>query len=147
MQIVLSAAAVYLFLLVIFRLSGRRTLGQMTAFDFVLVLIISETTQQALTGTDYSLTRCFLVVLTLIALDNLLGHLKRKSPAVDRWLDGCPMILVKDGRLLEDRCRMMLVDEHDVLAAARVQEGISDLDRIHLAVLETDGKISVIPRK
>ena len=88
MDSVARGAAVYLLLLLIFRLAGRRTLAQMTSFDFVLLLIISEAAQNAMIGDDFSVTNGALFVLTLVGLDVLLSQVKRWWPAAERWLDG-----------------------------------------------------------
>ena len=95
MDAVLRATAVYFFLLVVIRISGRRTLGEMTTFDLILVLIIAETTQQALLGEDLSLTNAFLLITTLVTIDIGISLVKRRSRAVDdRLIDGVPMIFV-----------------------------------------------------
>src|SRR5690606_12768697 len=91
MDAVLSALAIYVFLLVVLRIGGKRTLGQTTTFDFVLVLIIAETTQQALLGDDFSVTNALLLIATLVGLDIALSLLKRKWPKLDRLIEGVPM--------------------------------------------------------
>lgn len=145
MDAVLRGAAIYIVLLIVLRLSGRRTLGEMTAFDFVLLLIIAETTQQALLGDDFSVTNAFILIVTLVSLDILLSHLKTRFDGFDRILDGLPMVVVEDGRPLTDRLRRSRLDEHDVLAAARRLQGLERMEQIKYAVLEADGKISIIP--
>jgi uncharacterized membrane protein YcaP (DUF421 family) len=139
-------AAVYLLLLLIFRLAGRRTLAQMTSFDFVLLLIISEATQNAMIGDDYSLTNGMLVVLTLVGLDVLLSHVKRWYPAAEKWLDGKSTIIVEHGHPNMEVMSLARVDERDVLTAARETQGLERMDQIKYAVLETSGGISIIPR-
>jgi len=146
MDSLIRAATVYLVLLLIFRLAGRRTLAQMTSFDFILLLIISEAAQNAMIGDDYSLTNGFLAVLTLVGLDILLSYVKRWSPLADRWIDGQPTIVVEQGRLRKDWMRRARIDERDILAAARETHGLERLDQIKYAVLETSGGISIIPR-
>ncbi|HKY73676.1 MAG TPA: YetF domain-containing protein [Nitrospira sp.] len=146
MDSVARGAAVYLLLLLIFRLAGRRTLAQMTSFDFVLLLIISEAAQNAMIGDDYSVTNGALVVLTLVGLDVLLSQVKRWWPMAERWLDGKPTIIVEHGRPKIDIMNNARVDERDVLAAARETQGLERMDQIKFAVLETSGGISIIPR-
>ena len=146
MDAVTRGAAVYLLLLIIFRLAGRRTLAQMTNFDFVLLLIISEATQNAMIGEDYSVTNGALVVLTLVGLDVLLSHVKRWSEAAEMWLDGKPTIIVEQGRPKTDIMRRARIDEDDVLMAARETQGLERMEQIKYAVLETSGAISIIPR-
>ena len=147
MDSVLHAAAVYLFLLMLFRIAGRRTLAELTNFDFVLLLIISEATQAAMVGEDYSLTGAFLVILTLVGLDVGLSLCKQRMPRLDRWLEGTPTVIVADGRPLKDLMDQARVDEDDVLEAARSQLGLERMDQIRYAVLERNGGISIIPRR
>jgi uncharacterized membrane protein YcaP (DUF421 family) len=143
---VLRAAIVYLMLLVVFRLAGKRTLAQVTSFDLVLLLIISEAVAQALVGDDFSLTNALLVVLTLILMDVALGFVKRSREA-SKWLEGLPIVIFEDGRVLPDRIGRSQVDEDDILTAAQRQLGLERLDQIKYAVLERSGGIAVIPKQ
>lgn len=146
MNAVLSATFIYAFLLLVIRISGRRTLSQMTTFDFVLLLIIGEATQQALLGQDYSLTNAALVITTLIGLDLLFSLLKRRSPAFAQWVDGVPMIILENGKVLRDRTDKARVDESDILESARRLQGLERLDQIRYAVLEANGTITVVAK-
>src|SRR5438094_5723646 len=119
MDAVLRALAVYLFLMIWFRIAGRRTLMAMMNFDFILLLILSEATQNAMIGTDYSVTNSFLVVLTLIGVDILFSHMKQRSPLFEKWLDGVPMIIVEHGRPLKELMKKARLDEDDGMASAR----------------------------
>jgi uncharacterized membrane protein YcaP (DUF421 family) len=147
MDVVLRGLAVYVFLVVIFRVSGQRSLGQVTTFDFVLLLIIAETTQQALIGEDFSITAAFLVIVTLVALDIGLSLLKQGFPRLDRLLEGLPLVIVENGKPLLDRMAKARVDEGDVLNAARERRGLERMDQIKYAVLERNGGISIIERR
>ena len=119
---------------------------EMTTFDFVLLLIISECTQQALIGQDYSVTGAATAVGTLLGVDIALSLLKRRFKNVEKVLDNVPVLLIERGRIHEDRLKKERVDEGDILAAAREGHGISRLDRIDYAILETNGTISIIPK-
>jgi uncharacterized membrane protein YcaP (DUF421 family) len=145
MDAILRGASVYIVLLIVFRISGRRTLGEMTPFDFVLLLIIAETTQQALLGDDFSVTNAFLLITTLVLIDIVISYMKTRFDRFDRILDGLPMVLVEHGQPLRERLRKSRLDEHDILAAARRSQGLERMDQIKYAVLETDGGISIIP--
>ena len=147
MDALLSALSIYVFLLVIFRIGGKRTLGQTTTFDFVLLLIIAETTQQALLGDDFSVTNAFLLITTLISLDIVLSLLKRRWPKLDRLVEGVPMVIVEHGQPLWDRMQKARVDEDDVLTAARELQGLKRMEDIEYAVLERSGGISVVPKR
>ena len=146
MDAIVRGLVVYLFLLILFRIAGRRTLGSITNFDFVLLLIISEATQNAMIGNDYSVTNGFLVILTLVGLDIVLSYMKQRFPVMERYLDGLPLILVDQGRPLKDLMYRVRVDEQDILAAAREKHGLERMDQIKYAILETNGMISIVPK-
>lgn len=146
MNVVIRVLAVYVFLLIVLRFAGKRSLAQMTMFDFVLLLILSETTQQALVGNDYSLTNAFLAILLLVSAEIGLSLLKHHVPALQKWLDGTPTIIVQNGKVLKERTDWSRIDEEDILAAARESHGLERMDQIKYAILETSGTISIIPK-
>lgn len=146
MDSVLRAVAIYLVVLVVFRLAGRRTLSELTTFDFVLLLIIGEATQQALLGDDFSIVNAMVVIVSLVVFDIALSLLKNKSRWLSKLIDGEPMIIVEHGQVLERRIRKARIDEGDILEAARHSQGLERIDQIKFAILEKDGKISIIPR-
>jgi uncharacterized membrane protein YcaP (DUF421 family) len=145
MDTIIRTACVYLFLLVVFRLAGRRTFSHMTTFDLVVVLIISETTQNALTRDDQSMTGAFLAIITLLLLDVGLAIVKLHFATVDKWLDGLPTVVVSEGKPLEKQMRKSRVDLHDILGAARETHGLSNLGQIRYAILEPNGRLSIVP--
>lgn len=147
MDSIIRGALVYLFLLVLFRLSGTRMLAQITTFDLVLLLIISEAIQQGMIGEDNSLTNAALLVTTLVGLDIALSLVKRYSGLMDKVLEDLPIVLVTDGKPLRERMDKVRVDEEDVLEAARELQGLERIDQIKYAVLERNGAISVIPKQ
>lgn len=147
MDSVLRGAVIYFFLLVLFRLAGKRTLSDVTTFDFVMLLIIGEATQQALLGEDFSLTNAFLVILTLIGLDIAISLWQQRWPRLSKWIEGVPLVIVEDGRPLHERMKRARVSEEDVLTAARERQGLARMDQIRYAVLERSGGISIIPRQ
>jgi uncharacterized membrane protein YcaP (DUF421 family) len=145
MNPVIRGLAVYLFVYIIFRILGKRSLAEITTFDFVLLLIISETTTDALIGEDYSLFACFVMVSTLVGIDYLLSLVKGKSKWFQIVTEGAPLVIVNNGKPLVKRMRKTKVDEDDVLEAARLLHGLERMDQIKYAVLERDGSISIIP--
>lgn len=147
MNPVVRGIAVYLFVFIIFRILGKRNLAEVTTFDLVLLLIISETTTDALIAEDYSLTACFIMVCTLVGVDFLLSKLKESSRWFQTVADGAPLVIVDHGRPLKQRMVNSKVDDEDVLEAARVHHGLEKMDDIKYAVLEKDGNISIIPAK
>jgi uncharacterized membrane protein YcaP (DUF421 family) len=146
MDTIIRGALVYLVLLVLFRIVGKRSLAQITTFDFVLLLIISEAIQQAMIDTDNSMMNAALLVITLLGIDVALSLLKGRSSTLEKLVDDVPLVLVEDGRPIQDRMRNARVDEEDILASARINQGLERMDQIKYAVLERSGGISVIPK-
>jgi len=147
MDSVLRAAAMYVALMILFKIAGRRSLAELTTFDFVLLMIIGEATQQALLGDDFSLTNSIVVIVTLIAVDVGFSLLKRRSSIISRLIDGEPTILVENGKVLQERLRHARLIEADLMEAARSSQGIETVEEIKFAILERNGKISVIRRE
>ena len=147
MDSVLRAATVYVMLLVIFRISGKRTLAQITTFDLVLSLIISEAIQQAMLNGDNSITNAFLLVVTLVLIDIGLAQLKERWPRIDRLLEGAPVVVVEDGSIHRDRMENECVDEAEILSSGREDHGIERMEQIKYAVVEQNGRITVVPWK
>jgi uncharacterized membrane protein YcaP (DUF421 family) len=143
---VFRALVIYAVLMVLFRITGKRSLGQITTFDFVLLLIISEAIQNGMVGPGYSITNALVLVVTLVTVDVVLSLVKRRSPRLEQFLDGTPMVIVEQGHPLRDRMDKERVDESDVLSAAR-REGLERMAQIKYAVLERNGQISIIPRE
>jgi uncharacterized membrane protein YcaP (DUF421 family) len=143
---VLRAAAIYIILLLVFRLAGKRSLAQITTFDFILLLVIGEATQQALLGDDFSMTNAVIVIVTLVVLDIGMSLAKQRSPQLGKLLDDVPLVILQDGQLLRERMSKSRVDESEIMAAARELQGLERLDQIKYAVLEQNGAISIIPK-
>lgn len=145
MEPILRAAAVYIFLLLIFRISGKRSLAQITTFDFVLLLIIGEATQNAMIGDDNSITTAVLVIITLLGIDLFLNVLKRRSRTLEHLIEDTPLILVRNGLPITNRMKRSGVGESDVMEAARRLQGLERMDQVKFAVLERSGGISIVP--
>jgi uncharacterized membrane protein YcaP (DUF421 family) len=146
MEAVLRSMGVYLLLLLLFRMTGKRSLAQVTTFDLVLLLIIGEATQQALLGEDFSLTNAALVITTLLVLERTADYLSWRFPTLRRTTESQPVVLVDDGRILDDRLAHYHLSVDDVVTAAREQHGLRSLGDVQWAVLEVSGGISVVPR-
>ncbi len=147
MEAVLRAVFIYFFLWLILRIAGKRTLAEITMFDFVLLLVISGAAQPGLVGEDYSMTNSAVIIATLVLVDIIFSLLKVRFTWVDDVLDGRPVIIVDNGRLLKDRMRKLRVNEDDVLEAARRLQGLEEMSQIKYAVMEINGGITVIPRE
>lgn len=147
MDAILRAALIYAILMLLFRILGKRTLGQITTFDFVLLLIIGEATQQALLGDDFSVTNAAVVIGTLIAIDMGFGLLQQRSSGLDKFIEGLPVVLLEDGKPLQERMENSQVSLDEIRKAARETQGLERLDQIKFAVLERSGGISIIPKE
>jgi uncharacterized membrane protein YcaP (DUF421 family) len=147
MDSIIRGITVYLFVLLIFRIAGKRALSSISTFDLVLTLIISETLQQAMIDDDNSMTNAFLLVMTLVGIDIMMSVIKRHVPAIDRWVESSPAVLIKSGRLQREVLKRERVDETDIIIAGREKQGLSELDDIDYAVLEKSGEITVIPKR
>ena len=145
MNPVIRGLAVYLFFYIIFRILGKRSLAEITTFDFVLLLIISETTTDALVGEDYSLMASFIMISTLVGVDLVLTFTKGKWKWFEKISDGAPLVIVDKGVPLKKRMKKSKVDEEDILEAARNLHGLEKMEQVKYAVLEKDGSISIIP--
>jgi len=145
MNSVVRALAIYFLVWIVFRVAGKRSLAEMTNFDFVLILIIAETTQQALLGPDFSFTNAALLVVTLLLTDIIISLVKQRWATVEKIFDGVPLVIVENGRILTDRTSKARIDEGDILDAGRRLRGLERLDQIKYAVLERNGGISIIP--
>lgn len=146
MHSVIRGLITYLFIFIIFRLSGKRTLKESTPFDLVLLLVFSEATQEALIDDDKSITNSFIVIITLILIDITFSYLKIWSTKADEVIEGTPMILVENGKKVEKMMKMARVDEDDILESGRSSHAIQNMDDIRYAILENNGSITVIPK-
>ncbi|GAA4697671.1 Protein of unknown function (DUF421) [Promicromonospora umidemergens] len=146
MDAVLRAVAIYVVLLVIFRLTGKRSMAQVTTFDFIILLIVGEATQQALLGEDFSITQAALVIATLVLLERLFDYASWRLPRFKRVAEGLPVIVVENGRPLQEAMTKEQITTDDVLSAARASQGLERMDQIKWAVLEASGGISIVPK-
>lgn len=144
-EVALRTAIVYLFLVVILRLTGRREVGQMSILDLVVILIIANGVQNAMVGANVTLAGGLISATTLVILDRLLNTVIRRNTTLARVLEGEPVLLVSGGRILPSALGRASIDRAELDAALRAH-GVSTVDDVRLAVLETDGSISVIPR-
>ena len=145
MDIVLRAAFFYCFLLVLLRTLGRRQLNSMEPFDILLLVVMGDFTQQAVTQSDMSVTGGVLAVGTIAALALLGGVLNFRFPRLRPLLEGKPLVLVADGELVERNMRRQRITRDELLEQARLQQ-IAAIDAIRWAILETSGHISFIPK-
>jgi uncharacterized membrane protein YcaP (DUF421 family) len=144
-ELIVRSLLVYLFLIVVLRLTGRRQVGQLAPFDLVLLLVLSNTVQNSMNGGDNSLIGGLISATTLIVVNLLVGVVTFRSKRLERLIEGRPEILIHDGRLYEDVLARTQLTRHEVNAALR-QAGCSCMEEVHTAILENNGSISVTPR-
>lgn len=143
---VLRATAVYFFLLVGLRLTGKRQMGQMSSFDLVVLLIISNVLQNAMIGNDNSVLGGFIGAATILLLNYGLTRLVFSRRAVARLVEGSPTLLIHNGRVLDQNLRRELLTHDDLMAALR-RQGILAVEEVHVAVLEDTGAITAVRRE
>ncbi len=144
-SIVIRCIIIYLFVFVILRLAGKRTLSELKTFDLVLLLILSEATQSAMMNSDNSILGAMIAIGTLIFIDVAVSFFSSKSRDFDRIINGVPMIILKNGTPIRERMEKARVQTDDILEAARKTHGLESLSQIKYAVLEKGGEISIIP--
>lgn len=145
MASVFRGLAVFLTLMVLFRVSGKRTLHETTTFDFVLLLIISEVVQQAMIDNDNSFTNALILVCTLVGVDILFSLLKQRFPGFQKLTEGTPVVLLENGKLHHNRMQKERIDEAEIVSSGRCMHGIEAMADIKYAVLEKNGQISIVP--
>ncbi|PYQ47330.1 MAG: hypothetical protein DMF78_24070 [Acidobacteria bacterium] len=141
--IVLRTVVVYVFILVGFRLSGKREVGQLAPYDFALILLIANAVQNAMVGPDTSLVGGLVAALMLLLLNYLLGTIAARNRKVEKLLRGKAHILVLRGHVYQDALESEHVTHEDLLQALRAH-GCCTIADCRLAVLEVDGSISVV---
>jgi uncharacterized membrane protein YcaP (DUF421 family) len=143
MDIVIRAAIVFFLVLVVTRVVGKRELASLEPFDLILLVVIGDLVQQGVTQSDYSLTGAFLAILTITILTVATAYIAFRFRALRRVLDGEPVVLIENGRMLERNLRRERLTVEELIAEAR-QQSIASLDDVDWAVLETTGKISFL---
>ena len=139
------AGIIYFFILLAFRFTGKRQVGQLTPFDLVVLLIISNVVQNAIIGPDNSLTGGVIGAITILALNYVVVELSFRFKGVRRLLEAQPTLLVHNGRVLQENLKKERVTMDELLAALR-RSGLASPEHVRFAVLEETGSISVIPR-
>ncbi|TME27509.1 MAG: DUF421 domain-containing protein [Chloroflexi bacterium] len=143
-EIVLRTAVVYIAVLVLLRIAGKRELGQMSAVDLVVILVISNAVQNAMTGGDNSLVGGILAASVLVGMNLLFGRIANRVPYLAHLFSSEPTLLVDEGKLVEKHLERENVSREDIEMSAR-EHGLDDLKDVRAAILERDGSISIIP--
>ena len=143
-ELILRAAVIYFFLLIVMRVIGRHEFGQLTPFDLILLLIISESISEALNAGDSSLLAGLVSASTLLGLNVLLSVAQYRSPRIRRIISPGALMIIKDGRIIEANLRRELMTRDDLIERLRAK-GIDGVDEVRVAYIESDGDISALP--
>lgn len=146
LQLVARSVVIYAVLLLGLRLFGKREVGQFTLFDLVLVLLVANAVQPAITGPDTSLAGGLVITATLFVVNFIVARLRSASPWFRRITVGEPTIVVREGRYIKEAMQREGLNEDECMMALR-EHGFADVAEVGLAVLETDGTISVVPKQ
>lgn len=139
------AAVVYIALLAGLRVMGKRELGQMTAFDLVVVLLLANAVQNAMVGSDTSVQGGLVAAFVLLVVNRLVAAARLHSGVWGRLIEGSPTVLIQEGQVLDAAVRKEGLERTQIEMAMR-EHGIDSLSDVRLAVMETDGSISIVPR-
>lgn len=145
-SILLRTAIVYLALLFGLRLAGKRGLGQMTPFDLVVILLIANAVQNAMVGPDTSVAGGLIAAGVLITINYAVANARERLPWLRGAVEGSPTLLISDGAFVAENLRREGIDSQEVMMAIR-EHGVADISDVRLAILETDGTVSIVPKE
>ena len=143
---VLRAMAVYVLVILLIRMSGKRAVGQFTPFDLVLLILLGNAVQNGINGGDNSLTGAAIMAISLIGLNYGVAWMTSRNARAERIVEGAPVVIARNGKLFEKVLRRELISGNDFKEALRMNN-VEDVSEVELALLETNGSISVVPKK
>jgi len=143
---VLRAVVIYVMMMLLVRMSGKHTIGQFTTFDLVLVILIGNAVQNGINGGDNSLTGAAIMATTLVVLNYLVAVATARNRPLEKLVEGVPVVLARHGKVFDDVLKRQLVSPADFREALRVNN-IVDVNDVDLALLETNGHISIVTRQ
>jgi uncharacterized membrane protein YcaP (DUF421 family) len=146
MDLAIRTAVIFFFIYLLLRIVGRRELSSLEPFDLILLVVLGDSVQQAVTQDDYSVTGAFIVVSTIALLQVFLSYLNFRVPRLRALLDGEPVVIVQDGKVIEGNARRERLTLDDIAEAARIQQ-IASLEDVQWAVLETSGELTFIEKQ
>ncbi len=144
-EFALRALAVYVFLLLALRVTGKRQVGQLAPFDLVLLLVLSNAVQNSMNAGDNTVTAGIVLVLTLLVINGTVGWLTWRSKRMEDFFEGKPQILVHNGVVDETMLKGQRITRHELMSAIRAV-GLTDFNQVRVAILENTGRINVIPK-
>ncbi len=146
LAIAAKTTVIYIALILGLRLLGKRELGQLSIYDLVLIIVISNSVQNAMVGSDTTLLGGLVAALTLLILNRVFTWFMVRSDTVKNWMEGEPTLIVRDGKLIKSQMQKEGITTAHVMAAMR-EHGIDDLNQVQMAVLEVDGSISIVAKE
>ena len=141
-ELMLRVVLIYMFVFILLRLLGKKHVGEMGPFDLVILLILSESVQNALVADDKSVTGGLIVASTLFGISQLVGFISWKSKKAERFIEGTPRILVRNGHVYTEALAQEQLSHSELLEALR-REGCTSLSKVRYAMLENDGAITI----
>lgn len=145
-EFILRGILVYLFLIILLRLTGKRQVGQLAPFDLVLLLVLSNAVQNSMNGGDNSITGGLISAGTLVGMNWLISLGTYKSKKLEALIEGRPEVLIHNGKLFEEVMKREKLTHHELNAALR-GAGCACVEEVHLAVLENNGQINIVPKQ
>lgn len=146
METVVRVVLIYVFILVGLRLLGKREFSQLSALDLVTLLLVPEIVSQAITRDDFSLTNAFVAVATLFCLVFFTSVFAHRFRRVERFINGVPTLLVAHGKILFKNCDRERISAEEIFSEMH-KNGLESLEAVRWAILEVDGRISIVPEK
>jgi len=144
MDLAIRAAVIFLFILIVTRLMGKRELASLEPFDLILLVVLGDLVQQGVTQDDYSVTGAMIVISVMVLMTVATSYLTFRSRGIRRVIEGEPVVLVENGRPIEQNLQRERITVGELEEKARLEQ-VDSLDNVRLAVLETSGNISIIP--
>jgi len=141
-ELILRAVLVYAAIFLLLRIVGKKHVGELAPFDLVVLLILSECVQGALTAGDTSVTGGVIAAAALFGTNQVVGYFSASNKKVERLLEGKPRILVRNGHVCRDVLKREQITHSELVEALR-REGCSSLTKVRYAILENDGQISI----
>ncbi|HEV1997318.1 MAG TPA: YetF domain-containing protein [Candidatus Dormibacteraeota bacterium] len=144
-ELILRSAAIYLALLFGFRIFGKREVGQMTLFDLVVVLLVANAVQPAMTGPDASITGGLIIIVTLLLLNHAISFVRVRVPWFNKLVEPSPVVVARNGQWMREELKKQELTDEEALAALR-EHGLESVAETKEVVLEADGSLSVVPK-
>jgi uncharacterized membrane protein YcaP (DUF421 family) len=142
-ELIIRAAVVYFILILLLRITGKRQVGQLSPFDLVLLLVLSNAVQNSMNAGDNSLIGGLLSAVTLVGLNYLIGYITYRNKKIETIIEGTPQVLIHNGKLYEKVMAKAQLTHHELDAALR-NAGYASIEEVHSAILENNGTITVL---